>query len=519
MADGIAEQWGKLDADQRKEAMARMTDEQKHQLADALGYGGSPRIATVSAAPPKGSLKDIEGRLMTARDWLIDQLPGAGGFVGGLIGLGAGAETGPGAVATSAVGAAAGGGLGEDARQMLDEHFHPEDAMTPKTAALKLLRQTALQGGNEVAGQVAGRVVGSGIHAAADKAGLINDALEKYPFLKDLFSVGEGRSPRAVPHLVAATADRPARDQAGQALGYISNTIGDIEQELTKLPEKERTVNGFLKAVNARKDAMNAEKAGAMMAPVDVPGVAKKIPLAAVETVPTGIADRIKALITPSMEQTPEGRYEAKIILNTAKDYEKPWTFRQLDDMRMRVRARLDAFHRLEPVPQYTAKKGSITKAIDDAIERGIKETVYPAMDRAAGKPEGYFANLQARQANLIGLQNLLDKRVKHLAGAQAIGEVTPALSKENISLSAHPGSMPRAGLYGIRDAIARTREMNQASRHVSKAFPTVDSMPYQVLFSGLTRVAEMPGPKPRTKTQHLKDLRDSYAFTDNSQQ
>ena len=45
----------------------------------------------------------------------LNLLPTAGGIAGGLAGGGAGIETGPGAFVTGTVGAAAGGGLGEDA--------------------------------------------------------------------------------------------------------------------------------------------------------------------------------------------------------------------------------------------------------------------------------------------------------------------------------------------------------------------------------------------------------------------
>ena len=125
----LADQWGKLNAQQRQLALSRMDDTQKKQLAVALGFGNETMrsTATVSAAPAKWSLPWAEGKAMTARDWLINQLPAAGGIVGGLIGAGAGSESGPGAVLTATAGAAAGGGLGEDIRQSL------QSISTPKT--------------------------------------------------------------------------------------------------------------------------------------------------------------------------------------------------------------------------------------------------------------------------------------------------------------------------------------------------------------------------------------------------
>lgn len=96
----------------------------------------------------------------TGKGWLragLDVLPTAGGVVGGILGAGAGLETGPGAIATGAAGAAAGGGLGEDVRQALTEEFFPLDSrMTPKESAEAMGKQAAAQGTLEAGGRVAG---------------------------------------------------------------------------------------------------------------------------------------------------------------------------------------------------------------------------------------------------------------------------------------------------------------------------------------------------------------------------
>jgi hypothetical protein len=111
-------------------------------------------------------------------------------------------------------------------------------------------------------------------------------------------------------------------------------------------------------------------------------------------------------------------------------------------------------------------------------------------------------------------LRGILEKRVSDLAGSQAISEVTPRLSSENLSLSAHPGTMPRAGLYGIRQVFTPTRELNQASKHVAKAFPGagIDALPYGVLFSDILRVHEATprGPKTRAIQKQADDFRNA---------
>lgn len=447
----------------------------------------------VSASPSPLSPAGIKSRLMTARDTVIDNLPSIGGFFGGMVGLGAGAETGPGALATSAVGAAAGGGLGEDAKQSLTEHFHPEDRqMGPLESGLRILAAGGEQGLQEVGGQVAGRVAGKIVRPLADKAGPA--ILAKYPILKDVFAVGEGASPRAAQHLTAAAANKQT---AGVTLEAVGNTLGDLESEITKLPPKERTVEGFLKSVNSRKDAMNAESGAAML------------PIAGQQTVPQGVSQNIQGLIRSYMQNTPMGRSQRGYLAKRAAEFQKPWTYRQLDELRTDLASSLAKHNAKLPVAKYTAEKGDLDVAIDSAVLDGLRDTVYPEMDRAAGKPAGYFENLKGRQSSLIALQEILDKRLRDLSGAQAISEVTPRLGSENISLSAHAGSLPRAGVYGIRQAISPNRELKSASKHVAKAFPAVDSLPYQVLFSGETRAATLKGPKQQELEKTADDARN----------
>ena len=458
------------------------------------GFG--PPEATVEAAPTPLSKRGIEDRLLTARDWLVNSLPAIGGFAGGMVGLVSGSETGPGAIGTAAAGASAGGVLGEDARQVLTEHFHPEDKrMGPGEAALRLAVAGGEQGLQELGGQVGGKVAGRVMNAAGTRV-LPEVAFEKYPILKSVFAVGEGASPRAAQHLTAAAS---TKQTAGTTLEAVTNTLGDLEGEFSKLPPGKKTVGDFLTAVNARKTAMNLESGVAMM------------PIAGVKTVPTGISDSVRKLIRSYMTNTAEGRAARKYLVKRAAEFDHEWTFRQLDELRTDMASQL-AKHRMKgSVAKYTAEKGDLDLAIDNAILDGLRETVYPEMDRAAGRPKGYFEELKGKQSSLIALQEILDTRIKDLSGQQAMSEVAPRFSSENLSGSMHPGSMPRLGAYGLRQVIAPTRELESASKHVSKAFPSVDSLPYQVLFSAATRapeVAKMP------KQRQLEQTREHQLAT-----
>lgn len=428
-------------------------------------------MATMSAGPPSKAPKSsreiefgpgVKGYVEQARQraakFLTDAAPAVGGVVGGLLGSALGPE---GTVAGAVVGsgsAGVGGYLGAKA----------SGSPNPKTEGEK-------QAGYELGGRAIAPIVARAVTPLAAKvAPAVAEYAERYPILKELLPKAGKTSDKAVQHLTAAAAEKGSAADAHEAIG---GTIEDIEKTIHANPGTPRTVQGFLDTVNRAKDAMNAESKAAMA------------PLMEKPVMPTGIADRIRSLITPNMEKTEVGRAEARSILKAAKEFDKPWTYGELDAERMSVRSRLNTLKQMGEVAQYTAKKASRSKAIDDAIERGLRDQIYPTMDQAAGKPEGYFANLKGRQSDLITLQSILDKRVSDLGGKQAVSEVTSPFGSENISLSAHVGSV-RAGAYGLKNVFSPTRELNAAGKHVAKAFPPakVSSLPYQVLLTNIPR-------------------------------
>lgn len=486
----IADDWGKLTPDQRKAVVQKLNPEQKQKLATSLGFNGGQQDALpkVSAQPSPFSVAGIKSKFYDLRNKTIDALPAIGGTAGGIAGTLAGAETGPGAVGTAMLGAGAGGVLGEDARQALQEHYGIAPRMNATQATMNLAGQGALQAGNELVGQGVGAVVGRG----ANLAGRIlpEDIFAKYPILRSVFAQG----PHQAEQRLTAAAANKGTENAGVALESISRSIGDIEQELKQLPKQEQTVDGFLKAVNKRKDAMNAESGAAML------------PIAGQQVMPQGVSQRILGLIKPYMHQTAEGRAEEAYIRQRATEFQHPWNYRELDTYRTDISGYLSRHHAKEQVARYTAEKGNINLAIDTAIEDGLRDTVYPAMDRAAGKPSGYFEDLKGRQRALITLQSILNKRVKELKGSQAVAEVEPAISG---SIYMHPGSLPRVYLHKLSNLVAPERVYNEASGHVRKAFkPTVDTLPYRVLFSAGVRAGEEYESQPAPR----KHPTDAYA-------
>lgn len=490
----ISAQWGKLSPQERSAVLSQMTPQEESNLAESLGWNA--RHDYVSAAPAKWSPAWMKEHAYAWRNWAINQLPQVGGMIGGIIGAGAGAESGPGAVATAMLGAGAGGALGEDARQAINRYLYPNDRpMGPIESAVRMIAQGGLQSANELGGQVPGRIVGHAANAIGSRV-LTGDVLERYPVLKKFFALGE---PKAKQHLTAAAAQKGTY-AASASLKALGNTIGDIESEMSQLPRNEQTVDGFLKAVNSRKDAMNVESGAAML------------PIAGEKIVPTGVADEIRNLSARYDRDVPGDKPIIAHIRKAAAEWEHPISYRALDQKRSNLASDLSKFNAQESVARYNARMGDVDLAIDNAIEKGLREAVYPAMDRAAGKPAGYFENLKQRQSSLITLQSILNKRIEWLKGSQAISEAQPLFSGENISIYARPESLPRTYIHGIQRAIAPQREYAEASKHVARAFkPSVSSLPYQLLFSNLIRGAEISkGPK----TQKLRKLRDRSRFS-----
>lgn len=465
----LAEQWKAFSPEQRETAMSRMSLEQKHQLADALRASQAPA--------PKSDYKSVltpEGRHPIVSK-ALEYIPAVAATGAGI----AASESGPGAIA-----AAAGGGyLGKRIEQGIRNKLGwdtPEQG-TRSEAAI----EGAKQGAYELGGRLLGPVVGKGMNLAGRQ--IPSQVLERYPILKSVFAIGPNQ---AVQHLTAAASEKGTQ-AADVALQSIGKTIGDIEGELSKLPTKEQTVDGFLKAVNARKDAMNIESGTAML------------PIAGNQTVPIGISDRIKNLARSYMPQTATGKGERAYIMKRAAEFEKPWSYRQLDEYRTDIASQLGKHQAKESVAKYTAEKGDLDLAIDNAIQDGLRETIYPEMDRAAGKPAGYFADLKGRQANLISLQSVLNSRIKRLKSSQAINEAAPLFSHENVSVYARPTGLPRTYIHGIQSAIFPPREYAAASKHVAKAFrPSVNSLPYQLLLFGGLRAYDVGLPAPKASHQ-----------------
>jgi hypothetical protein len=240
----------------------------------------------------------------------------------------------------------------------------------------------------------------------------------------------------------------------------LTETWASIRAAADKLPNPPRTPDDYLSAVQSTKQAFNDMYANAV-GPVG----STKVGLDATGNTP--ISSRILAMITPNLKNTAAGRATAAQLTKAASEFQKPWTLQELNQERMDANARVGDRNYDTSV----LRNKNRTPAIDKAIADGTREMLYPALDDIYGKPRGYFARMQDQTANLIDLEKLLKTRVEALKGKSAANRGAPLFKTEQISVSGHPGTMPRMGFYGLRNLIFRDDPYRTASSRVAKAF------------------------------------------------
>ena len=222
----------------------------------------------------------------------LDTLPTVLGIAGGIAGGGAGIETGPGAIATGALGAAAGGALGEDIRQAAEEKIFPnEPKMTPKEAATGIVKQGAVQGLSEATGRVGSKILSpvaryfGDTAEASEKAGvrlLPSEAAGKAPSYAEKFLKGSVlTSGRMEKFRVAQNAETKA------AVDKVANSIADFRgtpEELGQLVQ-----NGMKEHERAFRTIQNQmyDDIGKSVNERTI-----KVPVTTTKQVPTGVLDQ-----------------------------------------------------------------------------------------------------------------------------------------------------------------------------------------------------------------------------------
>ena len=414
--------------------------------------------ASVEAQPAPFSIAGLKSKAMTLRDKAVNQLPTVGGILGGLAGGSAGLETGPGAVAAASAGAAAGGGLGEDLRQSLTEKLHPEDTpATAKEAIGGMAKEAFGQGLGEATGQALGRWFRP----------TLESTMSKIFYSADL-------APRTeldfvMPEIQAAERSQPVK------------TVGD-----------------FVKVVGEAKTKIGNEVDTALRNEVNVGS--NMVPLSSVQTDVTPIADEIQkvAVAHPSDALANPGKIKAvKDRIKTL--YSTPKTYHWLNDRRIVLNDELNRFYSLKtPADKSLYLSQHPHFEIDKAEADAIRDVVYPQMDKAAGKPPGYFASLQRKRGTLKSIESQAQEQVDDLAARSRKARGAPMTDPIRAygSSSGHGGFTTRLGAL-----LGPTNPAKPANRQMARAF----------VHTPKSKVGEILGTRPGMEVMSLP-VRELFA-------
>lgn len=192
-------------------------------------------------------------------------------------------------------------------------------------------------------------------------------------------------------------------------------------------------------------------------------------PVSKKSIMPAEVANRIRALETPNMTQTPEGRETIKYIKKMAREYEKPWTVNQLNAERVAKNKELSAYYNKSLTGQIAAKS-SIDTAIDKAIRDGSADAVYREIEQHPANAGMDVTELKKQHGALLNLESYLDDHVTKLENAERARKGTPLTQKvrPGTYLSAH-------GIHGyvshLDEALPGGGALGKANVNVRRAF------------------------------------------------
>lgn len=116
-------------------------------------------------------------------------------------------------------------------------------------------------------------------------------------------------------------------------------------------------------------------------------------PLAGQNQTPISVSDAIRDKITSAMDQTADGMAVKRVLEDRATEFEKPWTFRALNEERMRL-FKL----RKEGAGPRAQMRTNADLIADVAAEDALRDLVYDELGSHYGRP-GYYADLKSKQS------------------------------------------------------------------------------------------------------------------------
>jgi len=302
----------------------------------------------------------------------------------------------------------------------------------------------------------------------------------------------------------------------------------DIDAGLPEILKTERepgnkvtTIGNYLNVLKQTKHRLGNEVNLALRNTVKVGD--KDVPLSGVEADTTSISDRIRNIESqhPTWEEThPE---KLKYLKQRGLMYEsKPHSYGWLFARRQELNDELSRFYSLQTTGEkedflYRHPNLEADKAEADAI----RDLIYPEMDKAAHKPEGYFRNLQRRYGSVISVDNATEKRVEALEAEMRMKRGAPFSERVNVSTYGVPPGRVGMAVHRLHGLVFRP-DADSILNHTVKgafghsaltgtgrilsspAFSEVVSLPIRILLEP----DETPvGPK----TRQLQQTADAY--------
>ena len=291
-----------------------------------------------------------------------------------------------------------------------------------------------------------------------------------------------------------------AKAKVAAGAGITGDAMGSFERAWPTIVKQAArsgvdTVGKLVKTVETASKALDAKFNNALA------------PLANMPYIPTEIATRIKALITPDMAKTAAGRAEAAEIKAAAQEYDgRHWTLNELNAKRMTENDNLASFYNKDSQGQAASR---VQQHISKAVRDGAAEIVYNEVGKY--NPDIDAKKLKADQGALWDTRIHLEKRASDLAAKQLAHEGTGVVERLHGGAAVGSKGTPH-GYIGNLTGLFKEGPADQANARIRSALnPSLSERAGRMGKVSLTHgwraavsalpIGALAGDRPTTKT------------------
>lgn len=219
-----------------------------------------------------------------------------------------------------------------------------------------------------------------------------------------------------------------------------------------------RTIGGAIDATRKASDFINDKFNQAL------------VQIGGTPYIPTEIANRINALITPDMAKTPEGRAQIKEIQAAARQYTRPWSLNELNAKRMTENDNLNSFYDRDSQGQNAS---ALDQHISKAVRDGAADIVYGQMEKTGKLPNAQ--QMKAQQGALWDLEIHLKDRANQLDAQQMEHGAQSPVDKLKPRVGVSESGKARGYVAGLADAVLGGDPKAAANAKINRgAHPTI---------------------------------------------